>query len=470
MSKLLEKEIRVRLNAKLPLDPLQIVTMADYDMSLLLTATWFEYDKEKNIKSTLISSWSFDLNKGAYQIDVSDHAKWSDGSKITLYDLLANLKRSVYLKTSYGEAISGLVKIDDIKILSENSFLLPTIDGKPQDIFFRRMGSSFLAIVNPKDWDADFRMVTNKFSAGPYKIETQSDQEIILFPNEYFPNPNPATAKVIKIKKPNPSSDLNEFLNQSSWENITQVCTMLDSAEYELLRSQQLPFWTREHDRTSLLKPMPGTRIEERKSFLRRMWQWKQELKSNHYALNVKPVNCLQPVGFPLYEEINLAKSNPSEISQEKPFKIVAGESISTRFHMKMLNPLFEKHGFKVDWHVIQRSQLVNSFNDGDNYDFVLFDFGVADPEPLTHTALIVEKDFVHADEETRQRYKEIGLITDNDLQIRELKKFLKDLAEDGCYLPLFGFSTLSIGHKGISFEKIVPEDETVDYSKVVIR
>ena len=170
---------------------------------------------------------------------------------------------------------------------------------------------------------------------------------------------------------------------------------------------------TRDHDRTSLLKPMPGAGVEERKSFLRSLGQLKQDLKSSQYALNVKPVDCLQPVGFPLYDELNLIKNSYSDSSQARSFKIVAGESISTRFHMKMLNPLFKKYGYKVEWHVIQKSQLVNSFNDGDKYDFVLFDFGVADPEPLTHTALILEKDFAYVDEKTRQRYKEVGLITE---------------------------------------------------------
>ena len=242
MISLIDREIRVRLNSKLPLDPLQIVTMADYDMTLLLAASWFEFSVEKKVKHSLISSWSFNLNKGAYQIYVSDQANWSDGSQITSGDLVANLKRSAHLKTSYGEAVSALIKVDHFEILSEKSFLLPTIDGNPQDNFFQRMGSSFLAIVNPKDWDGDMRMVTNNYSTGPYQIESHSDQEIVLVQNKYFPSANLLGAKVIRIREPNLSSDLNEFLNQSSWESITQICTLLDHAEYELLRSQQLPF------------------------------------------------------------------------------------------------------------------------------------------------------------------------------------------------------------------------------------
>ena len=50
----LKKEIRVKLSYRLPIDPLELRSMADYDLSLSVAETWFKYDDSRKAIPNLI--------------------------------------------------------------------------------------------------------------------------------------------------------------------------------------------------------------------------------------------------------------------------------------------------------------------------------------------------------------------------------------------------------------------------------
>lgn len=463
-------EIKTRLAFRIPTDPLSIVSMADYDISLLISRNWFEYDESRKAVPGLISSWNFLEKNGGYDFHIDPRAKWSDGSKITTSDLIANLKRAVKLKTSYGAAISGLIKIDQIKVKDASSFFVPTNDGKTAEAFFQRMGSIFLAVINPKDWGSDFQLKENTLSAGPYKIHSKSADEIVLVLNEHFINLNRNPAKTIRIKKPDLKPNLELFLKEAAWENVIQTATLLDTKLADLITQGKFPYWTRGHDRVSLIKPFPGKDIKIRKEFIKVLLSLRPELKKLKYSLNTKVADCLQPIGYPLYKEIKSEKFEISKELKQTNFRVLAPESFSTRYQIEVLKTLFKENGLNVTWTIVPKAEFVPKLANSLDHDLALFDFGVADPEAMTWMGLITEMNFVYLEKNDLAKYKEISKINDKEKETEALRTQLFELGLSGSYAPLFHFSTLSIGQKNISFENIRELDETVDYSKIVLK
>ena len=162
--------IRVEIRPSLPLDPLKIQTMADYDLALCLYRTWFDYDAARMAIPGLVHEWSFDNSTGTYRFVVSKNARWSDGSPILAKHLIANLNRAVKLKTAYGDAVTAIMNLASARILDDKAFELQTMDHRPSEAFFQRMGSIFLALVHPGDIGVDHKIRKNSLFSGAYKI------------------------------------------------------------------------------------------------------------------------------------------------------------------------------------------------------------------------------------------------------------------------------------------------------------
>ncbi|MNL80747.1 hypothetical protein D3C87_2076730 [compost metagenome] len=77
---------------------------------------------------------------------------------------------------------------------------------------------------------------------------------------------------------------------------------------------------------------------------------------------------------------------------------------------------------------------------------------------------------FVELNKEDLKSFEKATKIKSQDLEIAALKKMLRDWALRGSYLPLFHSSTLSIGHRNLDFTRIRELDETVDYSKIILK
>lgn len=138
-----ESVLKIRLAYKLPLDPIKTQTMADYDLSLILGKTLFEYDDARDAISGVIEKWKFSDNDGRYTFEISKDAKWFDGSPVTAEQIVFNLNRPIKLKSTFGKTLSETVKLDSAKVINESAFSIETIDKKPQKSFFQRVGSVF---------------------------------------------------------------------------------------------------------------------------------------------------------------------------------------------------------------------------------------------------------------------------------------------------------------------------------------
>ncbi len=264
-----QRQLRVRLSYRLPVDPLEIRSMADYDLALLLTDTWFEYDESRKAKENLISNWSFNYENGSYLFRVNNNKKWSNGDFLTSHDLVWNLLRAIKLNTQFGKAISSIIEVDSIKTPDKYTIIIRTKDNKPSETFFQRMGGQPLAIVHISDVNPNtLKLFSNMVTIGPYVLRESNPIEIKLEKNNYFVFENKQAPNVIGIKQADQNFKIDDFLNKKTWENIFQVNSFLLPDTEKLFKFKKLPFWTRGHDRVSLLKPMSKNNLSLTKALL----------------------------------------------------------------------------------------------------------------------------------------------------------------------------------------------------------
>ncbi len=469
-----DKVLKVRAAFRLPVDPLKIVSMADYDLTLLVCTNWFDFDDGRTAKPGLISKWSFDEKDGGYWFEISSKAKWSDGMPITSKQLVFNLNRIIKSDTSYGKSISTLLADSPAKIENDRRFFIQTSTKRPTDSFFQRMGSIFLSLVHPDDFGTDGNMKTNSRSSGPFILSQISDDELILQRNPFwFGHDLSNSPQKIIIRKPSPDMSFGDFLDGKTWENITQVASMMPISLSQKLLEMNLPRWTRDHDRVSLLKPVPGSeqQMARRKKVILSLWGQKNTFFKNlKLPIGVRTANSLQPIGYPLFNEILTGEISSSSGQQLQDISIAATDSLTSRTQMELLSPLFEKVGVKAKWTYIAKDKFIPLLTEDSNFDFVFFDFGVADPEPMTWVSLIVNMKFVHLDQDDLRKFNQLTKLHDRSEEVRGLKNLLTSIAKKGGYVSLLHFSTLSVAQPGISLEKIRELDETVDYSKVIFK
>ena len=473
IAEIISPTIRVDEKPALPMDPIKIQTMADYDLQLCLYRTWFEYDPARKAKAGIISDWNFDVKRGVYRFTVSSDSKWSDGSPILPIHLIKNLQRAAILKTSYGEAIQSIIKLESAKQLDATHFELETQNHQSSEQFFQRMGSSFLAPVHPDDWDENFRLKDNRLTSGPYRIKTSDSQGLLLESNQYDNISLNTRPESVEIHF-QPMTDLALFVEGKTRANVMQSSTLMPIDLAEKVKDRKLPFWTRGHDRVSKLIPLgkEGSLEIRRKIALGLGAVW-ADLPIGPTPFNAKKATSLQPPGYPLLTEIDFRPFLKNFSAPKKTIKIVAQKTPQNEYQTPLLEMAFQKIGIQVNWiwgnSFVEINNLIAKNSD---IDFWLASVGVADPEPTTWMALVINEGspFVETTSADVLAFKKIAKLSSKEEEVKGFQSLLREIALRGSYVPLFHFSSLSLGQPGISFENIRELDETVDYSKLIIK
>lgn len=456
-----EKTLNVRLAYTWPVDPINIITMGDYDLSLCLTRNWFEYDESRIAKKGLIDNWKFE--NGKYTFEISKDAKWSNGEAITSNDIFLNLSRIIKYSPTYGKAINDLIIFDKFIIQTPSKFEIQTIDGKPQESLFQRLGSIFLSIIYLRD----NMKINHKISAGPYYFDKFENGLLILVKNKFVNSTGPDKIIVDTLSN---EFNIDDFVNEKTFEDLVQLTSMMKKSDSDKIINAKKPIWSRPHDRVSLIKPLQNKMVRNNRKILQYISQQFIKFEFSELNLNVVKAESLQPNGYPLFHKLSMK----DEIKEYKPtsISILLPTSLSSTYHIELLSPFFDKLNIKVHWKTAPKQEFIDILfsNKQQKYDFALFDFGVADPEPITWMGLVLNKNMINSNDDDLKRFETASKKLNKDEQQGILSAILNDAFERGSYLPLFHFSTIVVGKKKINFKNINSTDETINYSKLILQ
>jgi Bacterial extracellular solute-binding proteins, family 5 Middle len=438
--------------------------MAEYDFSLILYQTWLKFDLARGPSPGLIEKWSFSPKNGLYRLTLGEH-KWSDGKPVLAEHLVFNLNRVFQSGTTHGKALSTTIDTASIRAESKLTLSFKTKERSASTELFNQLGSIFLAPVHPSDLDHT-RLVRNRISSGPYIVANESEKEIIFKTNPYFAPMNKGAPTIIRAKKMEQSS-LELFLSGKDWANYFQTSTLLPANLAKKLLDPSRPHWTRGIDRVMLLRPLgTGQTLRANQKVLLKMAPELREIQFDH-PLKVNRAYSLQPVGYPLFEEIRYLK--PRDFKASTTLEILAIANPSLDLAKEIVTAIADKAGLPIRWRAVSAKEFLSKDWNSFGSDFALFSLGVADPEPTTWLNLVFGSHFIQFSDEEKSEFERLTGLAPADVQVKGYRELLKKIALRGGYLPLLHGATVSLGSKGMSFQNIDPLDETVDFSKIVM-
>jgi hypothetical protein len=472
--KVQSKTLSVFLSTSKVLDPLRLQTMADYDYSLCLYRTWFEYDEARRLLPGLVEKWVFDSNSGFYTFYVDERARWSTGLPILGSQLVANLKRAIESGNQHGKSIAALIEVSSIEVAADDrSFKLATKSKKPSESFFQRMGAVFLSPVHPSAFGNGADVVSNEISSGPYRIKSATEDKVILEPNphDFLASPERATGIEITRRGLAPTNPL-DLLDSKSRFSIVHSSSLLPEVLAATLSSSGLTTWTRGFDRVSLFRPIPTASNElrqKRRTVLKRYLNEWPRFEVPKHVLNVQKASSLQPRGYPLYDPIKVDASIDGPHLGK--IKIVAIKGLEFEYQSGFIVEAFKRLKIDVEWVLCENfANVERSIAEDAEIDFELFSFGVADPEPSTWLSLVLNPDspFVELAKDDSDTFNSILLrkLSLSD-EAEQLRRLLREIGERGSYAPVFHFSSLIVGRRGLKFTAVNELDETVPLPKI---
>ncbi len=461
-------QLRARRTLRLPVDPLQIRSMGDYDFTLLNSRTWFNYDESRKALPGLIEHWSFEPSENKYVFHISPSARWSDGSPVTVLDLIFNLNRAIQIGGSYGSSLSGLLDFKSIQIVNDKELSVQIFSSQNAGVFFERIGSAFFSLVHPNETNEKLDLISNTLSCGPFAIAAQNASELVMKKNPYHPNP-PGPDQII-FRDADPYFSIESFCRNETWENYFQTNSFIPTKEAHLLSQSKLPIWTRDFDRVSLLRVGNGDKhFKQRQNLLKAVELQFASMEISRHPFPIQKATSLQPEKYPLFDVLKYGSST-APTDHPKNVKLLAIAGPNTDFHREILSPVFKKLDISVAWEMVLINDFVQALKSNTSYDLALVSYGVADPEPSTWMSLTMDSEFIHVLPEEKKTLQKAFQSPDRGTEIKTLKSLLRKMHARGSYMPLLWGSTLSVGQPNMSFELIKPTDETVDLSKIVFK
>lgn len=215
-------KIKVRIGTKKVLpDPAKIDTTGDWYFLDHISSGLVSYDFDRGtFLPNIASSWEISPD-GSHLFKIRKDLKFSDGSPITIDDVVATLKRVLIKRTSTHLPLWNYIKgCDSLQSLEDECWgLKVTKDGDLAITLITKSESFFLQLASPEtgiwaksDIGKDLSLMPTKFS-GPYFIESKTDLGFVLRRNEEsliskkFPN-SPRSIELVSIPVSQAEEDL----------------------------------------------------------------------------------------------------------------------------------------------------------------------------------------------------------------------------------------------------------------------
>ncbi len=467
-----KQELRTYLSYSLPIDPARVITLTEMDMSYALGSTLVEMDDSKQIVGGLSSHWSMKGDR-TYRFQLSEKAKWSDGSKITCTDIKKSFARA---KQDHQADLRSLFdRIGSIECINEGQIDIHLKDAEKDGSFLKKLTEPMYGVVKT---DASGHLDLG-LSSGPFSLQSQSTLELILKKNPHWVHPAEELAESIIIKQPSREASLQGKL-QDPWPNIIAAHSLMEEELSARIQAQGFHTWARNLDRTFWFIFMGKKQIteDERGLFLFLAQNLTRQTLMTNLMANLKGYTAGQevfPRGYALYGETKQEQKGAAtlpEIYKSRKLKIlISPDRVSKKLQDNLSKAIEQATGKAPEYKEVPISEVSSTAKQG-GFDFYAGSVGVADSNldgalsyflelnPTSIPSGAGELDFAG-------RLGRARSLDSEEKRIREFRAIMLDVTRNGYALPLFHFSTTVFARPEIDLSQIPVTDESVSFAKV---
>ena len=463
------KTIKTYMPFTLPIDPANVRTLVDLDLSYALGTTLVGWSPTRELVSGLAESWILTGDK-EITFKLGAAAKWSDGSSVTAEQAVRSLLRA---KKAHGDSLHTLYDyVTAIEAKDHRNIVFKLNVPAATSGVIKKITEPMYGIVMVKDADElDLTKTT-----GPFTLQSVYTSEVELIQNKLWIFAQANMPKVVQIRRPPAGDEIQESFLKDSWANLLSSSSLLPVATSEKFKNAKYEVWHRNLDKVFFFAPGPRLVTEDGRSLFKFM---SQHLSRSSITKGLSGFHLTEqffPRGYILFDPVFKKKDSGAklpEVFRKKPLEILAAESrVDEILKRNLRNTIKELTGIEPKLKLVSLAAFENSRAEG-NYDFIAGSLPVNDPNvegsmgfffgltpPIIPNAGEGAKDF-------QARVKKARLNPDHLARNLEYRRIFTEAALEGSLLPLFHYSTIVIAKEGIDLSQVPTTDETVAFSKV---
>jgi hypothetical protein len=444
-------------------DPLHILYSGDWIMTNHLWSTLFDLKYDGSIEPILSESWSRSVVGKTFTIKLKENLKWSDGSPMTVDQVVKSLEMSKNgtSHTDLSQSIESITASDNRTIV----FKLKTV--VPQ--FLEGLTYSDWAIIHQDSVttkDGQFFVTKYEKLSGPYTFDSAEKLPAGVVPAiNLLKNSNHPFEKSLLIPKGKVATyerceDLLPHLSEIASfrmykDELSEDCRKkLEAADFEFIPSQ--PSWIIKADFTKHgLTSMSG---EERKSLIVNL----QKMLKNEFmtigssrATGLRASHLYGSLPEEEFDQIlNKMDKNLAPLKKQK-IRIVAMDIWTNWKSYHWLIQALKKLGMDVEETKLSMKDFYGEFATGKvdtNYELLFIPLGVGDIDP--DGSWRIASRYFYSDVISKEELHDAYLEADRNLRHEKYKEFAKKLFESARYIPLTMNSDIIGLHKDFKIKE----------------
>lgn len=463
-------EIRTYMSFGLPVDPANIRTLVDLDLSYALASTLVDWNEMKEPIAGLAESWKYTSEK-----EVSFHlrkdAKWSDGTKLTARDVIASFDRAQAVHRDSLKSLFDLVqKIeakDDLTIVFKLN-----VAGENSGLIRKLTEPMYGVLALKKDGSIDFSK-----SSGPYSLRAASEKELSLSQNSLWYKKMPNMAELVTIRPPPKGEELQKSFLNDDWINLLTSSSLTPENIHKKFVDAHYTIWSRSLDKIFHLSPSSRLANEDGRQLVRTLNSKMNRKILTDGIIGFNLADQFFPSGYVLFNpefQKSLGSSDVPTKYKSKPLEILGIDArVSETLRKNLSEAIRNVTGIEPTFKVVPLSEFEVARVAG-KYDFIAASLPVNDPNIegaigffIGLTPPIIPDAAEIGSKAFSKRVQNAKLLKNQSERNLEYRKIFSEATNEGCVLPLFHFSTVVVAKKGIDLGNVPTTDETVAFSKI---
>lgn len=463
-----QKTIKTYMPFGFPIDPVQVKTLVDLDISYALGTTLVDWTPSRELTSGLAESWEF-LGEKKVSFNLSSKAKWSDGTQVTADDVVKSLNRA---KKDYGQVLASLFgSVESIIAKNPKTIVFELTADSIQNTLVRKLTEPMYGVFATKEGKLSFEK-----SSGPFRLKNANTDEINLEVNKHWISYQPQMADAVTIRKSTKGGEVQDAFLKDTWPNLFTASSLMPEAISTEFKKSNFKIWNRNVDRVFFFSPSPKLHNEQG----RELFQYLNEnLNRNQIVKGLSGYTETRqffPQGYVLFDpEFSFKKKGTKlpEVFKKRPLVVLGAESrLDNNLKENIAASIKSLTGLEPKFKLVSLSAFEKERAAGD-YDFLAGALPVNDPNiegamgfyfGLTPSIIpdggTEKTDFMKQIDEAKK-------LKEQSERSYVYRKVFTDATQLGCVLPLFHYATIVIAKDGLDLSKVPTTDETVSFSKV---
>lgn len=470
-----EHQIRSYMAFSYPVDPVQMPTIPDMDLSYALGATLVQWDADKQIAGGVAESWEV-ISETTYRFKIRSDLKWSDGNSVTSRDIQQSFERGF---KRYPEDLRSLRNLI-IKITcpdSEHVDFHLSVPARESGLLGKLTEPNYgiLKVGSPNNKnDKNNVSIDLSVSTGAFYLAKNTKNELILERNSHWFAFSKEVPQEIVIRKPPEKMDVQRVLLEDPWPNLIETTSLVSTDTMSAYKKGGYKIWTRPLDKLLLLQV--SRKLVENPEGLALVRFLSKNLDRSlivSQQVGISLSSQVFPVGYQLHDpRFQLWQDSeklPARFHKNPIHVLYSNARIPSGLRKGFQLALTKTLGVEPIFESIRLEEMGPRRKKGD-YDFYLGTMGLADPDPEGIMSYYFEGDapvVPSGNEPFVARLDSARKEADPKNRLQRMRELMTDATLKGHILPIFHLSTVGLGRPELDFSKVPISDESVTLSKI---